>query len=156
MSMGTLSSHGGKRRPMADINVTPMVDVMLVLLVIFMVVAPTLKEGFELTLPTAEAPEMISTEDAHEVVVNEKGRVVKPGTAKTEETYVSLNELVEDLKLYKAGREKAGKPVVVVVAGHKEARYQDIINTWNAIHKAGIVQVSFQVDTGAPPEASRP
>lgn len=151
MSMGTLShGKGAKRRLMADINVTPMVDVMLVLLVIFMVVAPTLKEGFELDLPKAEDPQTISTEDAYEVVLKANGQVVKAGAAKGEEFYANLSELVEDLKQYKAEREQSGKLPVVVVAGHKDTRYQDIINAWNAIHKAGISRVSFQVEVGTP------
>jgi biopolymer transport protein TolR len=59
MSMGTPSSRrggrGGRRAPMADINVTPLVDVMLVLLIIFMVTAPLLVTGVPIRLPESRA-----------------------------------------------------------------------------------------------------
>jgi biopolymer transport protein TolR len=50
--------RGGRKTPMADINVTPLVDVMLVLLIIFMVTAPLMNAGVDVDLPKANAPAM--------------------------------------------------------------------------------------------------
>jgi len=55
MGMGPVSGRGGRRAPMAEINVTPLVDVMLVLLIIFMVTAPLLLAGVPVDLPESSA-----------------------------------------------------------------------------------------------------
>jgi len=166
MGMGG-GGGGGKKRAMSEINITPMVDVMLVLLVIFMVVAPTLKQGFELSLPKADATQTISTEEAQEVVVNDKGQVVRFDDSKPEDhklgvaqeaddlVYTNMDELVDDLKKYVKKRKDEDKPVIIVLAGHKDARWQAIINAWNAIKKAGVQQVSFQIDAGKPEEETK-
>ena len=56
--MAFTSSSGGQTGPLSEINVTPLVDVMLVLLIIFMVTAPLVQAGIKVDLPNAEAPEM--------------------------------------------------------------------------------------------------
>jgi hypothetical protein len=56
--MAFTSGGGGGGGPMSEINVTPLVDVMLVLLIIFMVTAPLVQAGIKVDLPNAEAPEM--------------------------------------------------------------------------------------------------
>jgi len=63
------------RRPMADINVTPLVDVMLVLLVIFMVTAPMMQQGVQVNLPKANTKAMTPQEEAVVVSVDKSGRV---------------------------------------------------------------------------------
>ena len=69
MMIGGKSGRRGKRRrPMADINVTPMVDVMLVLLVVFMITAPMLATGVAVTLPKTAA-EQLQTEKERPLVV---------------------------------------------------------------------------------------
>ena len=70
------SSGGNQGGPVSDINVTPLVDVMLVLLIIFMVTAPLVQAGIKVDLPNAEAPQMPVTETklhitiGHEVATN--------------------------------------------------------------------------------------
>jgi biopolymer transport protein TolR len=66
-----MSTGGGKggRAPLSEINVTPLVDVMLVLLIIFMITAPMLTTGVEVDLPNAEAPRMEIEEDLPLVVI---------------------------------------------------------------------------------------
>lgn len=56
--MGFTSGNGGSRAPLSEINVTPLVDVMLVLLIIFMVAAPMMTAGVHVDLPPADAPRM--------------------------------------------------------------------------------------------------
>ncbi len=72
MAMG---GHNNDRRVMADINVTPFVDVMLVLLVIFMVTAPMMQQGVQVNLPKADTKAMTPLEDTVVVTVNKNGKL---------------------------------------------------------------------------------
>ena len=96
------STGGGGNAPMADINVTPMVDVMLVLLVIFMVTAPLLQQGIKVDLPNADAPPMkTSTEERLVLTLTRDGKAY---LGKTEVPIDRITELLannEKLKLDK-------------------------------------------------------
>jgi biopolymer transport protein TolR len=72
MAMG---GQNDSRRVMADINVTPLVDVMLVLLVIFMVTAPMMQQGVQVNLPKAETKAMTPLEETVVVTVDKSGKV---------------------------------------------------------------------------------
>jgi len=72
MAMG---GQQDERRPMADINVTPLVDVMLVLLVIFMVTAPMMQQGVQVNLPKANTKAMTPQDEAVVVSVDKSGKV---------------------------------------------------------------------------------
>src|SRR5215217_3913667 len=88
-------------RVMADINVTPLVDVMLVLLIIFMVAAPMLHQGIEVALPRAEARNLpLRVEDPLVVSVNRDGLVF------VRETPIDPAQLVENLTAQLQGREQ--------------------------------------------------
>src|SRR5512139_4162551 len=71
----TGSGRAGDRRIMAEINVTPLVDVMLVLLIIFMVTAPMLTQGVDVNLPQASAKAMRSEEERLVITVDANSRV---------------------------------------------------------------------------------
>jgi biopolymer transport protein TolR len=75
MAMMSSSSRAGDRRVMADINVTPLVDVMLVLLIIFMVTAPMLTQGVDVNLPKASAKAMRSDEERLVLTVDANSRI---------------------------------------------------------------------------------
>jgi len=75
MAMMSSSSRAGDRRVMAEINVTPLVDVMLVLLIIFMVTAPMLTQGVDVNLPQASAKAMRSDEERLVITVDANSRV---------------------------------------------------------------------------------
>jgi biopolymer transport protein TolR len=156
MSMGGGGGGKGKRRrrSVAEINVTPLVDVMLVLLVIFMITAPTLKEGFSVEIPQAEATQSVAIEDARLITVTADGHVLKPDSDSAENRYDKLGELVTDLKKYKDDTLAEQKQPLVVIVGDKNVKYERIIQVWNAARSAGIGQVSFQLEPGnAPVEA---
>lgn len=102
MSMGGGGYNKGGRghsyRPMAEINVTPMVDVMLVLLIIFMVAAPLLTSGVPIDLPDSKA-KAISDEDNKplEVSIEKNGKIFVGETEVTEERVVTiLTSMTED------------------------------------------------------------
>ena len=84
----------GRRRPMADINVTPMVDVMLVLLVVFMVTAPMLATGVSVSLPKVQAEQMPTENQRPLVVTIDKDGGVYLGM---EDTPVELKDLAPQL-----------------------------------------------------------
>lgn len=71
MAMG---GHNDNRSVMAEINVTPLVDVMLVLLVIFMVTAPMMQQGVQVNLPKADAKAMTPPEESVIVTVDKNGK----------------------------------------------------------------------------------
>jgi biopolymer transport protein TolR len=152
--MAVKGKKGGRRRSVAEINVTPLVDVMLVLLIIFMITAPTLKEGFSVEIPQAEATQSVPVEDARMITVTSDGYVLKPNADSAEQRYEKLSLLVEDLKAYKSAQEAARKKPVVVIVGDRNARYERIIQVWNAVRMAGIPQVSFQLDPGGSESAA--
>src|SRR3954449_9974705 len=89
---GGASSSRGRRRPMADINVTPLVDVMLVLLVVFMVTAPLLTVGVPVDLPQTEAPAINEPKEPTVISVNKDGAIF------IQETSIPIDTLVAKLQ----------------------------------------------------------
>ena len=75
MAMQSFSGRAGDRRIMAEINVTPLVDVMLVLLIIFMVTAPMLTQGVDVNLPQASAKALRTDEERLVITVDANSRI---------------------------------------------------------------------------------
>ena len=73
--MAFSNGNGGERRMMAEINVTPLVDVMLVLLIIFMVTAPMLTQGVDVNLPQANAKALKAEEERLVITVDANSRI---------------------------------------------------------------------------------
>ena len=91
---GALSSRRARRRsarPMSEINVTPMVDVMLVLLIIFMVTAPLLTVGVPIELPKSEAKQLEGDKEPLTISVDPKGKIF------LQETELQIDEIVPKL-----------------------------------------------------------
>ena len=113
-----LSRRGLKRRgrgfkPMAEINVTPMVDVMLVLLIIFMVTAPLLTVGVPLELPETKGQQLTSNKEPLTISVQRDGKIY------IQETQVKLDEIASRLKAIAYGR-VAEVMAAVTAAGYKK------------------------------------
>jgi biopolymer transport protein TolR len=95
-------STGGGSGPMSEINVTPLVDVMLVLLIIFMVTAPLLQQGVKVDLPNTDAPPMkTSTEERLVLTLTRDGRAYLGKTEVPVERITELLSTNEKLKLDK-------------------------------------------------------
>ena len=78
-----ISTGSGRGKVNADINVTPMIDVMLVLLIIFMIVTPLIAAGFQATLPKGKDPHSVTLEEAVEFITAKAGKApVKKVAAK--------------------------------------------------------------------------
>ncbi|HYU33966.1 MAG TPA: protein TolR [Thermoanaerobaculia bacterium] len=134
----TLGNGNGDDDPvMADINVTPLVDVMLVLLIIFMIAAPMLHQGIEVALPQAQAtPLPLRMEDPLIVSIDRDGKVY------LRETPVEIDDLVDQVK---AQTESRGDDSVFL-KGDREVPYGRIIEVLDVLHRGGIVHVGMVTD----------
>ena len=141
------SSRGGRRarrRPMADINVVPYIDVMLEVLVIFMAVAPVFTQGVKVDLPPAPS-KPVDAKDLDNpllVTVRADGAVfVNLGTPKVDELgkRVTLDGLSED-----AGRVIRARPdVPVLVRGDEHIAYGRVIEVMGTLQRAGAASVGL-------------
>src|SRR5215212_6814953 len=142
MNMAGPSGGGGRRPVMAEINVTPMVDVMLVLLIIFMVSAPLLTVGVPLDLPQTQAKSLDQDKNPLTLSVNLKGEVFLNDTA------VGLNDLVPKLKAITDAR--GGLDERIFVRGDKKVDYGTVMKVMGRLSQAGFRRVALvtEVDQG--------
>ena len=134
MSMDVGGSKGGIK---SDINVTPLVDVMLVLLIIMMIVAPLLQQGVPVTLPQANnSSEKPETQDQTVVTIDRNKDVylnAKPVPSGQLET--RIKEILED---------KSDK--IVIIKADVEAPYSAVMDTMDELRKAGIEDMGLITD----------
>jgi biopolymer transport protein TolR len=138
----------GRYRPMSEINVTPLVDVMLVLLVVFMVTAPLLTVGVPVELPQTQAPPINEPKEPLTITVNKEGAVF------IQETTVTIENLVPRLQ----GITGSNPDQVLYVRGDKEINYGRVLEVMSLVtsagfHKVSLVAESPKVSAGA---TSRP
>ena len=148
MAMNSAGSSGGggrrgrRRAVMAEINVTPMVDVMLVLLIIFMVSAPLLTVGVPLDLPQTQAKSLDQDKNPLTLSVNLKGQVF------LNDTEIALNDLVAKLKAITDAR--GGMDERIFVRGDKKVDYGTVMKVMGRLSQAGFRRVALvtEVDQG--------
>lgn len=130
-----VSARGGIRRtrPIAEINVTPMVDVMLVLLVIFMITAPLLTAGVQVDLPKTSAPAVEGKDEPISVSIDRSGRIF------IQETEVTLETLAPRL----AAITENNRDVRVFVRGDQGIPYGRVMSVIGAVHAAGFPKVAL-------------
>jgi biopolymer transport protein TolR len=134
MGAGIKRSTGGRRhRPMGEINVTPFVDVMLVLLIVFMVTAPLLTVGVEVDLPKTKAGAINA--DAAPLVVSIKS----DGSLYLQETAVEAEVLIPRLKAIS----NANPDVRIFVRGDKAVTYGEVLGVMGRIQSAGFEKVAL-------------
>lgn len=127
-----------KRRPMAEINVVPYIDVMLVLLVIFMVTAPMLTQGVDVELPNANAaPIQSDDQDAIIASIDSSGQYYLDVGGKQEP--ISLSEVQDRVR--KVLSQSPGLPVLV--RGDKNVPYGDVIGLMVTLQGAGVPNVGL-------------
>jgi biopolymer transport protein TolR len=145
---GTVGNAVGKRRHrrhavMSEINVTPMVDVMLVLLIIFMVSAPLLTVGVPIDLPQTEAKSLNQDKEPLTLSVNTKGQVF------LQNTEIPLEELAAKLKAVTAAR--GGLDERIYVRGDRKADYGMVMRVMGRLSGAGFRRVALvtEVERGS-------
>ena len=128
--------RGPRRRhmPMAEINVTPMVDVMLVLLIIFMVAAPLLTVGVDVSLPDANAEPLSADTEPLSVTVRPDGKIY------LQEAEISEQDLSAKIKAIMSADPKKR----VVVRGAKDADYGTVAAVFALLKEAGTSRVLLQ------------
>ncbi len=128
------SSNGGNRKVLSEINVTPFVDVMLVLLVIFMVTTPILYQGVDVKLPKASSKPIPSIQNEKKVVVT----INAEGDLYIEKTQYSLSELKLKVRSLILEDGKNLKQEQVFLRADGDVPYGTVINVMSEIKKAGV------------------
>ena len=123
----------GKYRPMAEINVTPFVDVMLVLLVVFMITAPLLTVGVTVDLPETSAPILAGQDEPLAVTVSASGQIF------LQETEVELKELVPRLTAITLNKPNTR----IFIRGDKAIAYGVVMEVMGTLNEAGFLRVAL-------------
>ena len=139
MSVGQSGVAGGRRRrsrrhqPMSEINVTPFVDVMLVLLIIFMVAAPLLTVGVPIDLPESQAKQLNAETTPITISVQAGGKVF------IGETETTVEDVVPKLKaIAKNGIEER-----LYVRGDRATDYGTVMRVMGALNQAGFRKIAL-------------
>lgn len=137
-----MEAGGPEKRPLSQINVTPLVDVMLVLLIIFMVTAPMMQEGMDVNLPKVEASGMSARDEPLVITINRDRRIFINDTAFRPS---ELQGKIEAIRKTRSG-------LTVLLRADESVPYGHVMGTMAAIRKAGISQIGLVTE---PVEAAR-
>jgi biopolymer transport protein TolR len=128
---------GGRRRPsyrpLSEINVTPFVDVMLVLLIVFMVTAPLLTVGVPVNLPKTKAKSIAESEEPLVITVNAEGVVF------IQDTEVAIENLVPRLKAITENKADTR----IYLRGDKDINYGRVMEVMGTVNVAGFTRVAL-------------
>lgn len=142
------SATEGLYQPLAEINVTPLVDVMLVLLIIFMVTAPLLAKGVKVNLPQATASQPLNHKDPIVVTVAKEGKLALGAEEISEAALIDgIHAMMGD-----------DQSRVVHVRGDTEAVYGEVVAVMDLLAKNGITHIAIMTHsrskTGAATKAA--
>lgn len=122
--------------PKADINVTPLVDVMLVLLVIFMVTAPMMQQGVEVELPKATTAPLKGSNEQVVISVDKNGKVFVGAGNET-----PIEEIGPKIKAIMENRKEEDKKVYI--KGDTNTNYGVVMQVMGRLHEGGIYQIGL-------------
>ena len=142
MAGGLIGPGGGRRkyRPMAEINVTPLVDVMLVLLIVFMVTAPLITSGVTVNLPQANAKPVNSDSTPITITVKSDGGIYLQNTAVQEATLVATLQQISQNNTDRR----------IFVRGDKDVSYGDMLKVLATITQGGFTKVALLAQQPTP------
>ena len=132
-SIGSLPGSKFRRAPMSQINVTPFVDVMLVLLIVFMVTAPLLTVGVTVDLPKTAASRIVGQDEPLVVTINEQGKIF------LQNTEVTIEQLVPRLKAINENRLNAR----IFLRGDKTIAYGQVMRVMGTLNQSGFKRVAL-------------
>lgn len=143
MAIGPLPSQRGRgrRAPMAEINVTPLVDVMLVLLIIFMVTAPLLVAGVQVNLPDSRAKSLDQGETPVQISLDTTGAVF---IDQDETTLEALPQRLAEIAA-KAGKE----PPQIYLRADRQLDYGRVMKVMGELNRVGLNRVALVTTSGA-------
>ena len=134
---GMRSARGRRRRAkMSEINVTPMVDVMLVLLIVFMIAAPLLTVGVEVDLPKADMPEIAGQDEPITVSIAADGMLY------LQDTDITLAELGPRIVAITQNNPE----VRIFVNGDRGVAYGDVMTVMGALNAAGFTHIALRAE----------
>ena len=136
-SGGPVSGRGGRRAPMADINVTPLVDVMLVLLIIFMVTAPLLLAGVPVDLPESSAGALDQDKKPVQLSIDKAGSVF------IDDREVQMAALPDQLAQIAAKSGKGKDGPQIFLRADKALDYGRVMAVMGALNHAGLNRVAL-------------
>jgi biopolymer transport protein ExbD len=132
----------GQREPMSEINTTPLVDVMLVLLVIFIITAPLMTRGVSLDLPKAHNPIVAATQQTLTISLDAQGQLFvdkKPVT-------------IEALRTTLETASKAPTPPSIQIRAARDTRYEDVVRVMTLASQLGLTQLAFVTESPTTPQ----
>lgn len=135
MGMGNFEPQGNYP-PLSEINTTPLVDVMLVLLVIFIITAPLMTRAVSLDLPRADTPVVATPKDVINISINSKGDLFldkKPVTR-------------EALKAVLQSYAEKSKRTPIHLRAERDTRYEKVVEVMAMAHQLGLSQLAFVTD----------
>ena len=140
-SGGDYDSEFGDYRPLSEINVTPFVDVMLVLLIIFMVAAPLMMVGVPLQLPKTSAAKIAPTQEPLVISIDKTGAL-----------FIRKEAIAEERLVERLSEIRAAEPAALVyVRGDKALEYGRIMQVMGLVGQAGFGKISLVAEGAAPP-----
>ncbi len=128
--------------PMSDMNVTPLVDVMLVLLIVFMVAAPLMAAGVPVDLPKAQAKPLVDQKQPIAISITSEGKY-----------FVDQREVAADELILVLGESADSKERRIHVRGDKSVAYGKVIEVMGLINSAGYTKVALVSDAPSGPSA---
>lgn len=147
--MALLNKRGGRKRPMAEINVVPYIDVMLVLLVIFMITTPLLSQGVKVDLPRAAA-QPLSAKNAEPIIVSvdAQGNYYL-NIAKQAAQPLNASELIAQV----TAALNIEKERQVLVKGDQHVDYGKVVQAMVLLQQAGAATVGLMTQTPERPQS---
>ncbi len=131
--MSYVSKKNTQRRLISEINVTPFVDVMLVLLIVFMITAPLLQTGVEIDLPNESTPNIKDNEDPIIISINKKNEIF---ISEKKLDLPTLNSKLKEIK-------KANPEIKSYIRADKSVTYEVLMKVMKQIMDGGITDVSL-------------
>jgi biopolymer transport protein TolR len=146
MNTGARGGRRGRYRPLAEINVTPLVDVMLVLLIIFMVTAPLMTSGVSVDLPKTNAQQLNSDSEPLTVSIKADGSIFLQDQA------IDLSDIVAKLQAIAQNNPDRR----IFVRGDKDLAYGRIMEVMGTITQGGFTKVALLAEQTASPQSGAP